>query len=65
MSNSTYVHIEKLQTMNKKIKKEKSFDTVKVLGKIKEKIAQETDKMSFVQFKECLSKNQLKASLKT
>jgi hypothetical protein len=43
------------------LKKEKSFDTVKVFRKIKEKIAQETDKMSFVQFKEYLSKNQLKA----
>lgn len=43
------------------LKKEKSFDTVKVFRKIKEKIAEETDKANFAQFKEYLSKNQLKA----
>ena len=45
--------------MKTKIKKEKSFDTVKVFREIKEKIAKETEKMSFEQFKEYLKKNQL------
>ena len=42
-----------------KTKKEKSFDTVKVFREIKVKIARETDKMTFEQFKEYLKKNQL------
>ncbi len=41
------------------IKKEKAFDTVKVFREIKEKIALETDKMSFTEFKEYLNKNKL------
>jgi hypothetical protein len=45
--------------MKTKIKKEKTFDTVKVFREIKEKIAKETEKMTFVQFKEYLKKNQL------
>ena len=40
-------------------KKEKTFDTVKVFREIKEKIAKETEKMTFEQFKEYLIKNQL------
>ena len=40
-------------------KKEKTFDTVKVFREIKEKIAKETEKMTFEQFKEYLKKNQL------
>jgi len=48
--------------MKTKIKKEKSFDTVKVFREIKEKIAKETEKMSFEQFKEYLNKNQMKAT---
>ena len=45
--------------MKTKIKKEKIFDTVKVFREIKEKIAKETEKMTFEQFKEYLNKNQL------
>jgi hypothetical protein len=45
--------------MKTKTKKEKTFDTVKVFREIKEKIAKETEKMSFQQFKEYLRKNQL------
>ena len=45
--------------MKTKTKKEKTFDTVKVFREIKEKIAKETEKMSFDQFKEYLKKNQL------
>jgi len=45
--------------MKTKINKEKTFDTVKVFREIKEKIAKETESMSFEQFKEYLSKNQL------
>jgi hypothetical protein len=41
------------------IKKEKTFDTVKVFREIKEKIAKETEKMTFAQFKEYLNKNKL------
>jgi hypothetical protein len=40
-------------------KKEKSFDTVKVFREIKEKIAKETEKMSFTEFKAYLNKNKL------
>lgn len=43
------------------IKKEKDFDTVKVFREIKEKIAKETENMTYEQFKEYLSKNQLEA----
>ena len=43
-------------------KKEKTFDTVKVSREIKEKIAKETEKMSFAEFKEYLKKNKLSAS---
>ena len=41
------------------IKTEKSFDTVKVFREIKEKIAKETEKMTFAEFKEYLNKNKL------
>jgi hypothetical protein len=41
------------------IKKEKAFDTVKVFRAIKEKIAKETEKMTFAEFKEYLNKNKL------
>ena len=43
----------------KNSKKEKKFDTVKIFREIKEKIAKETENMSFKQFKEYLKKNQL------
>jgi hypothetical protein len=48
--------------MKTKAKKEKSFDTVKVFREIKEKIAKETEKMSFVEFKEYLNKNKFQIS---
>jgi len=38
------------------IKTEKTFDTVKVFREIKEKIAKETENMTFEQFKEYLKK---------
>jgi hypothetical protein len=45
--------------MKTTIKKEKIFDTVKVLREIKEKIGKETEKMSFEEFKAYLDKNKL------
>ena len=45
--------------MRKIAKKEKTFDTVKVFREIKEKIAKETEKMTFQEFKEYLNKNKL------
>ncbi len=48
--------------MKTTIKKEKPFDTVKVFREIKEKIAKETENMTFVQFKEYLMKNRLTAA---
>jgi hypothetical protein len=50
--------------MKAKNKTEKSFDTVKVFREIKEKIAIETEKMTFEQFKEYLNNNKLKMELK-
>ena len=44
------------------IKKEKTFDTVKVFREIKEKIARETEKMTFSEFKEYLNKNKLQTA---
>ncbi len=48
--------------MKTTIKKEKTFDTVKVFREIKEKIAKETEKMTFEQFKEYLNKNRISAA---
>jgi len=45
--------------MKTTIKKGKTFDTVKVFREIKEKIAKETEKMTFTEFKEYLNKNKL------
>ncbi len=45
--------------MEKIVKKEKTFDTVKVFRAIKEKIAKETENMTFQEFKEYLNKNKL------
>lgn len=45
--------------MKTNIKKEKTFDTVKEFRAIKEKIAKETQKMSFEEFKEYLNQNKL------
>ena len=50
--------------MKTKGKVEKSFDTVEVFREIKEKIAKETENMSFAQFKEYLNNNKLKFELK-
>ena len=49
----------KTQTM-----KEKTFDTVKVFREIKEKIAKETENMTFEQFKAYLNRNQLSTTTK-
>ncbi len=43
-------------------KKEKLFDTVKVFREIKEKIAKETEKMTFAEFKDYLNKNKMQIS---
>ena len=51
--------------MKMKIKKEKAFDTVKVFREIKEKIAKDTEKMNFAEFKEYLNKNKLKTAKQT
>lgn len=59
MHSLTFVHQKKLCIMKTKIKKEKTFDTVKVFREIKEKIAKETEKMTFAEFKEYLNKNKL------
>lgn len=45
--------------MKTTIKIKKTFDTVKVFRDIKEKIARETENMTFDQFKEYLKKNRL------
>jgi hypothetical protein len=50
--------------MKQKIKTGKTFDTVKVFRKIKEKIAKETEDMTYAQFKEYLKTHQLKQPLK-
>ena len=46
--------------MNKTIKKEKEFDTVKFFREVKEKIAKETEGMTFAQFKEYLNQRTLR-----
>lgn len=43
-------------------KKEKAFDTVKFFREVKEKIAKDTENMSFAEFKEYLRENRLKSS---
>ncbi len=40
-------------------KKEKTFDTVKIFREIKEKIAKETENMSFAEFKKYLKNNRV------
>ncbi len=42
--------------------KEKDFDTVKFFRAVKEKIAKETQGMTFAEFKEYISKRQLKTA---
>ncbi|MEZ5004461.1 MAG: hypothetical protein R2730_15620 [Chitinophagales bacterium] len=46
----------------KKVIKEKEFDTVKFFREIKEKIAKETQGMTFAEFKEYLNKRKLKTA---
>lgn len=46
--------------MNKKLTKEKEFDTVKFFREVKEKIAKETRGMSFVELKAYINKRKLK-----
>jgi hypothetical protein len=45
--------------MKTKIQTKKTFDTVKVFRAIKEKIAKETENMTFEQFREYLNRNQI------
>jgi len=44
------------------IKKKKKFDTVKVFREIKEKIAKETENMTFAEFKAYINNNKLSSS---
>ena len=60
--NLTFVHQRKLYIMKTINKKEKTFDTVKVFREIKEKIAKETEKMTFAEFKEYLNKTKLQST---
>jgi hypothetical protein len=47
--------------MSDKIKKiEKKFDTIKFFREVKEKIAKETQGMTFAEFKEYLSRRKVK-----
>jgi hypothetical protein len=62
MRNLIFAHPKKLYIMKTINKKEKTFDTVKVFREIKEKIAKETEKMTFAEFKEYLTKNKLQTS---
>ena len=45
---------------NKKIAKDKEFDTVKFFRAVKEKIANETKGMTFAEFKQHISNRKLK-----
>ena len=49
--------------MDTSVKKEKTFDTVKVFREIKEKIAKETENMTFEQFKAYLNRNQISTTI--
>lgn len=46
----------------KKTTKDKEFDTVKFFRAVKEKIAKETEGMTFAEFKEYLNKRKLKTA---
>jgi hypothetical protein len=46
--------------MNKQIKTEKEFDTVKFFREVKEKIAKETQGMTFLELKEYLNRRKFK-----
>ena len=49
--------------MKTTIKKKKTFDTVKVFREIKEKIAKETENMTFEQYKAYLNRNQISTTI--
>jgi hypothetical protein len=63
MHNLTFVHQERSCTMKTILKKQKSFDTVKVFQEIKKKIAMETETMTFAEFKAYLKKNNMTPGL--
>jgi hypothetical protein len=46
--------------MNKEITTEKEFDTVKFFREVKEKIAKETQGMTFIELKEYLNRRKLR-----
>jgi hypothetical protein len=46
--------------MSKEIKTEKEFDTVEFFREVKEKIAQETQGMTFIELKEYMNRRKLK-----
>ncbi len=46
--------------MKTKKQQEKTFDTVKVFREIKEKVAKETENMTFAEFKAYLEANKLR-----
>ena len=46
--------------MKTRIKREKTFDTVKFFREVKERIARETKDMTFVEFKEYLKRHKLR-----
>jgi hypothetical protein len=48
-----------------RVRIEKTFDTVKVFRAIKEKIAKETEKMNYEQFKSYWKKNQIEQVTKS
>ncbi|WP_167459407.1 hypothetical protein [Pedobacter jejuensis] len=50
--------------MKTKNKTEKSFDTVAVFREIKEQIAKETEKMTFLEFKNYIDKKKLETAIK-
>ena len=61
ITNWTLGHHEKSLVMGKEvIVKEKDFDTVKYFRSVKEKIAKETEGMSFTELKEFMSNRKIK-----
>ena len=61
--NQIFAHQKKsLPMKTKETSKEKEFDTVKFFRTVKERIAKETQGMTFKEFKEYLSKRKLKTA---